>query len=64
MRVALVPAEKSERGGRGLFTRRLEIGEAELLVVMRADKKQVLALPGFEFRVPSPRRHQAAQHFS
>ncbi len=47
-----------------VVARRLEVGEAELAVVVGADEEEVFALPGGEAGIAAARRHQAAQHLA
>src|SRR5207253_189244 len=61
VRVALVPAEARQRGHLLVVLRRLEVGEAEVAVLVRADEQQVLALPGGQAGVAAARRDEAAQ---
>src|SRR5262249_9033063 len=59
--VAVIPAEAGERGELlGVF-RRLEVGEAELRVVVGAEEEEVFALPRRQAGVAAARRDEAAQ---
>ena len=61
---ARTPAEGSQRGGRFLVRRGLEVGDAKVFVAMRADEEQVLAEPRLGGGILAARGDKPAQHLA